>query len=89
MLDATISFTIFQLLADISRQKDVTLLFITHDLAAARFLCDRIAVIYKGKIVETGIAKDLITTPQSDYTKALINAQPKFSFIKKKGGQYI
>jgi peptide/nickel transport system ATP-binding protein len=89
MLDATISFTIFQLLADISRQKDVTLLFITHDLAAARFLCDRIAVIYKGKIVETGIAKDLITNPQSDYTKALINAQPKFSFIKKKGGQYI
>lgn len=84
MLDATISFTIFQLLADISRQQDVTLLFITHDLAAARFLCDRIAVIYKGKIVETGTAEDLITNPGSDYTKALINAQPGFTFVKQK-----
>lgn len=82
MLDATISFTIFKLLAEISRTREVTLLFITHDLAAARFLCDRIAVIYQGEIVETGPADSVISNPRSDYTRTLIEAQPGFSFVK-------
>ncbi|MBS0014492.1 MAG: ABC transporter ATP-binding protein [Desulfobacterales bacterium] len=83
MLDATISFTIFKLLADLRKTQGVTLLFITHDLAAARFLCDRIAVIYKGQIVESGPAEEIINNPASDYTRALINAQPRFSFVNR------
>jgi len=82
MLDASISFTIFKLLAKIQKARSVTFLFITHDLAAARFLCDRIAVIYQGEIVETGSSEAVIQNPQSDYTRALIRAQPRFSFVK-------
>lgn len=83
MLDASISFTIFKLLAEIRKQRGVTFLFITHDLAAARFLCDRIAVIYHGEIVESGPAESIIRHPQSDYTRALIDAQPRFGFMKQ------
>jgi peptide/nickel transport system ATP-binding protein len=83
MLDDTISFTIFKLLADLRKTQGVTLLFITHDLAAARFLCDRIAVIYKGQIVESGLSEQVINNPGSDYTRALIKAQPRFSFVNQ------
>ncbi|MFP4160334.1 MAG: ABC transporter ATP-binding protein [Desulfobacterales bacterium] len=82
MLDATISFTIYKLLAEISRDRGVTFLFITHNLAAARFLCSRIAVINQGQIVESGPAESVIHNPRSDYTRTLINAQPGFSFVK-------
>ncbi|MEN8246825.1 MAG: dipeptide/oligopeptide/nickel ABC transporter ATP-binding protein, partial [Thermodesulfobacteriota bacterium] len=54
MLDATIAIQLFRLLLDIRDRFGVTFLFITHNLAAARFLCDRIAVIHHGEIVETG-----------------------------------
>lgn len=80
MLDASISFSIFKLLSMIKRERNVSFLFITHDLAAARFFCDRIAVIHKGRIVETGRTNEVIGNPRHDYTKALINAQPRFSF---------
>lgn len=80
MLDASISFSIFKLLSKIKREKNVAFLFITHDLAAARFFCDRIAVIHKGRIIETGPTKDVIENPKDDYTKTLINAQPRFSY---------
>lgn len=83
MLDASISFTIFKLLSEIQKRKNVTFLFITHDLAAARFLCNRIAVIYQGEIVETGPTREVIDQPQTEYTKFLIQAQPSFSFIRK------
>ncbi len=80
MLDASISFSIFKLLSKIKRERNVTFLFITHDLAAARFFCDRIAVIHQGKIIETGPIREVIENPQATYTKTLINAQPRFSY---------
>ncbi|MCF8038106.1 MAG: ATP-binding cassette domain-containing protein [Desulfohalobiaceae bacterium] len=82
MLDASISFNIFRLLIKIQKSQKVTFLFITHDLAAARFFCDRIAVIYQGDIVESGTTEKVIQDPKSEYTRALIRAQPKFSFAK-------
>ncbi|MBR9980837.1 MAG: ABC transporter ATP-binding protein [Desulfatitalea sp.] len=85
MLDASISIAIFRLLYKIKRQKNVTFLFITHDLAAARFFCDRIAVIHHGRIVETGPTCDIIDNPQTAYTQALIAAQPRFVYLKKTG----
>jgi len=81
MLDATIAIQLLQLLLDIRKQYNMTFLFITHNLAAARYLCDRIAVIHEGVIVETGIASDIIRNPQHPYTQKLIQAQPGFSFV--------
>ncbi len=80
MLDATIAIQLFQLLLDIRKKFKMTFLFITHNLAAARYMCDRIAVIHNGVIVETGIADKVIKDPQHAYTKKLILAQPGFNF---------
>jgi peptide/nickel transport system ATP-binding protein len=82
MLDATIAIQLFQLLLDIRKKFNMTLLFITHNLAAARYLCNRIAVIHSGVIVEQGTAEKIIQNPQHDYTKKLILAQPGFNFEK-------
>jgi len=83
MLDASISTQIFGILADIQKSRQVTMLFITHSLAAAHFLCDRIAVIYRGHIVESGPAKEVITNPVHPYTQALLDALPKFGHVFK------
>jgi len=82
MMDATIAIQLFQLLLDIRKQFNMTFLFITHNLAAARYLCNRIAVIHNGVIVETGIAENIIKDPQHAYTKKLILAQPGLSLNK-------
>ena len=80
MLDATIAIQLFRLILDIRDRFGVTFLFITHNLAAARYLCDRIAVIHNGEIVETGPAEKIIREPQHDYTRKLIAAQPAFAY---------
>jgi peptide/nickel transport system ATP-binding protein len=78
MLDASISAQIFEILLEMRDRFHVTLLFITHSLAAARYLCDRIAVIYKGNLMELGPADQIIQNPKHPYTQALIDALPKF-----------
>ncbi|MFK5953911.1 MAG: ATP-binding cassette domain-containing protein [Desulfobacterium sp.] len=78
MLDATIAIQLFQVLLDIRKRLGMTFLFITHNLAAAKYLCDRIAVIHDGVIVETGPTLDVIDHPSHPYTKILIAAQPSF-----------
>lgn len=78
MLDATISFQIFRLLFRLRQTFGVTMLFITHSLAAARNLCDRVGVIYQGRLVEEGTAKQTIMHPRHPYTQALLDAHPRF-----------
>ena len=78
MLDASISAQIFNILLDMREKLQVTFLFITHSLSAARYLCDRIAVIYKGNMMEMGSADQVIQNPKHPYTQALIDALPKF-----------
>ena len=78
MLDASISAQIFNILIHMRDNLKVTQLFITHSLAAARYLCDRIAVIYRGNLMELGMADDVIQDPKHPYTQALIDAIPKF-----------
>ncbi len=78
MLDASISAQIFNILLEMQKNLGITLLFITHSLAAARYLCDRIAVIYRGNLMELGSADDVIQRPRHPYTQALIDALPKF-----------
>lgn len=78
MLDASYSAKIFNILLEMRKTFRVTILFITHSLAAARYLCDRIGVIYKGNLLELGSADAVIRDPRHPYTRALIDAIPKF-----------
>lgn len=85
MLDASISFQIFRLLHQLRETFGVTMLFITHSLAAARNLCDRVGVIYRGQLVEEGTARDTIMHPRHPYTKALLDAHPRFGCSSRRG----
>ena len=76
MLDASIRAGILNLLLDLRARLGLTYLFITHDLAVARYMCDRIGVIFKGKVVELGNTERLIGNPHHPYTKALLSAVP-------------
>ncbi len=76
MLDVSIRAGMMRLMLDLSEQMGVTYLYITHDLAVARYMCDRIAVMYGGRIVEIGQTEELLRNPRHPYTKALISAVP-------------
>ncbi|MDG2991753.1 ABC transporter ATP-binding protein [Candidatus Synechococcus calcipolaris G9] len=76
MLDAHIQTQILQLMQDLKTEFELTYLFITHDLAVARFFCDRIAVMYAGKIVEMGPTEEIYRQPQHNYTRTLLAAAP-------------
>jgi peptide/nickel transport system ATP-binding protein len=78
MLDASISAQIFNILLRMRDELHVSIMFITHSLAAARYLCDRIGVIYKGSVMEIGPAEEVIRNPKHPYTRALLDALPKF-----------
>jgi len=76
MLDVSIRAEVLNVILDLREKFNVAFLFITHDLALARHICDRIAVMYLGKIVEMANVDDLVYDPLHPYTKALINAVP-------------
>ncbi len=75
-LDVTVQAQILNLLLRINEQSDVGLLFISHDLSVVRRLCQRVAVMYKGRIVETGPAEQVFSHPQHEYTQRLVAAIP-------------
>ena len=76
MLDATIQAEVLDLMLELKREDNLTYLFITHDLWLARFLCDRIAVMNQGKIVEMGDTQQIFSQPQQAYTQELLAAAP-------------
>jgi len=76
MLDASVQSQVLDLMLQLKEEFELTYLFITHDLWLARFLCDRIAVMNSGKIVELGITKKIFANPQHPYTKTLLAAAP-------------
>ncbi len=76
MLDMSIRAKVLGLMLDLKKKYNLTYLFITHDLATAKFLCDRIAIMYLGRIVETGPANEIYTDPKHPYTRALLQAIP-------------
>ncbi len=78
-LDVSVQAQILNLLADLKDELNLTMLFITHNLAVARHISDRIAVMKSGKIVELARAETLFTNPQHQYTQALLKAVPTFS----------
>jgi oligopeptide transport system ATP-binding protein len=75
-LDVSIQAQILNLLKDLQQDFGLTYLFIAHDLAVVRTMSDRIAVMNRGKIVETGPAEEVYTNPKDEYTKALLAAVP-------------
>ncbi|MGY5859570.1 MAG: ATP-binding cassette domain-containing protein [Candidatus Thorarchaeota archaeon] len=76
MLDVSMRGQILKLLLELREKKGITIVLITHNLAVARQMSDRIAIAYLGKIVETGITKDIIDNPTHPYTKALVSVVP-------------
>ena len=75
-LDVTIQAQILELLQALGREYGLTMLFVSHDMAVIRHIADRIVVMYRGKLVEEGTAKDIFETPQQDYTRSLLASIP-------------
>jgi peptide/nickel transport system ATP-binding protein len=76
MLDASVRTKILSLLGDLQASLGLTYVFITHDLATARFMCDSIAILYLGQVVEQGPARAVYANPHHPYTRALLAAVP-------------
>jgi len=73
-LDASVQAKILKLLLNLQEQRGLSMLFITHDIATARKVSDRIAVMLDGKIIEEGLASEMVTAPKQAYTRSLLNA---------------
>jgi len=82
-LDVSIQAQILNLLADLQSEFGLTYLFISHDLGVIRYICDRIAVMYLGEIVETASAKRLFTDPRHPCTEALLESVPRVDLAER------
>ena len=76
-LDVTIQAQILQLIKDIQKEENMSVLLITHDLGVVAETCEKVAVMYKGKIVEQATVDEIFSNPKNDYTKGLLEAIPK------------
>jgi peptide/nickel transport system ATP-binding protein len=77
MLDMSVRAKILELMIELKDELDLTYIYITHDLATAKFFCDRIAIMYLGTIVELGPASDIYADPKHPYTQSLLRAIPE------------
>lgn len=82
-LDVSIRAQIINLLKELVKELNLTLLFISHDLSVVRLLCDEVAVMYLGEVVEKGVKKDIFEFPKHPYTNALLNSVPVISREEK------
>lgn len=82
-LDVTIQKQIIELLNDIRHKRNMALLLITHNFGIIAELCEKVAVMFRGRIVEYGETKEVLYHPQNPYTKALINCIPRLGSTKK------
>jgi len=76
MLDVSIRASILRLLRELQQERGLTSVYVSHDLSLLRYLCDRIAIMYLGNIVEVGPADEVIDNPKHPYTQALVSAIP-------------
>ncbi|MDT7862443.1 MAG: ABC transporter ATP-binding protein [Saccharolobus sp.] len=77
-LDASVQAQILNLLIDLQKELKITYLFITHNISVAKYISDRLMVLYAGKVVEEGSANDIFEKPLHPYTQGLISSVPKF-----------
>jgi peptide/nickel transport system ATP-binding protein len=77
MLDMSVRAKILQLMIDLKKSLGLTYVYITHDLASAKYFCDRVAIMYLGRIVEIGPTEEIFANPRHPYTKALLKAIPE------------
>ncbi len=75
-LDVSVQAQVLNLLLDIQKEKNISIIFISHDLHVVRFISDRIAVMYLGRIVEQGLTKDIFKNPRHPYTQMLMDSIP-------------
>lgn len=80
-LDVTIQLQIVKLLQRLNQEKQMAVLFISHDLSLVKRLCHKIIVMHNGNMVETGATEEIFYHPKEEYTKELINAIPKLEKI--------
>lgn len=83
-LDVSVQAQILNLLNDLQRKYDLTYIFISHDLSVIEYMCDRLAVMYLGKVVEEADTEELFSNPQHPYTRALLSATPSFEKEREK-----
>ena len=81
MLDMSVRAKILSLMDELRTDLGISFIYITHDLASARFFCDRVAILYLGKIVEIGSAAEIFANPRHPYTQALLKAIPDVSTV--------
>jgi len=74
MLDVSIRMEVLNLLLKLKKERGLAILLITHDLASARYIADRILVLFRGRVVEDGRAEDIVTSPAHPYTRALLSS---------------
>jgi ABC-type oligopeptide transport system ATPase subunit len=83
-LDVSIQAQILNLLTDLQRDFGLSFLFISHDMAVIQHMCRRIAVMYRGKIVESGAREEILNRPKHPYTQSLLSAVPEPDPRRKK-----
>lgn len=77
-LDVTVQKQVLRLIRDMQREHRTTLLFVTHDLGVVAQICDRMTVLYGGKVLEQGVTAEILANPQHPYTRALLAASPRY-----------
>lgn len=75
-LDVTVQKTILKLIKDLQQEKDMSVIYITHDLGLVAEIADKVIVMYKGQVVESGTVKEIFLSPKHPYTRALISCRP-------------
>ncbi|UFJ42862.1 ABC transporter ATP-binding protein [Brevibacillus humidisoli] len=81
-LDVTIQAQILELMKDLQQKMDTSIILITHDLGVVAEVCDRVIVMYAGKVIETGTVDDIFYNPQHPYTKGLLRSVPRLDLNK-------
>jgi oligopeptide/dipeptide ABC transporter ATP-binding protein len=84
-LDVSVQAQVLNLLKELKKERNLTYLFISHNMAVIRYMCDRIAVMYKGKIVEVGPSQSMFKHPDHPYTRILLSSLPSVYEVSTQG----
>ncbi len=88
-LDVSVRAQVLNLLKELQEQRKLTYIFVSHDMSVIEYICDRVAIMYLGKIVEIGTKEDIFNDPRHPYTQALLSAVPKVSGEKDESKRII